>query len=180
MNGRVNTQNVRRYAPGGNQPEFSFDVNESREKVSVWAGMLVNGVVIGPFFLEGNVNGHTYLELLNERVLPALLRHFQDQFVNGRFQRIWCAQDGAPPHQRVIVSEWLREFFGDHVIALNHPIEWPPRSPDLTPCDYFLWGYMKSKVFCSPPVSINDLRNRITHAFDNLKAETCQEEPLVT
>jgi hypothetical protein len=20
---------------------------------------------------------------------------------------------------------------------------WPPRSPDLTPCDFFLWGYVK-------------------------------------
>ncbi|PNF41627.1 hypothetical protein B7P43_G07619, partial [Cryptotermes secundus] len=24
---------------------------------------------------------------------------------------------------------------------------WPPRSPDLTPCDFFLWGYIKDRVY---------------------------------
>ena len=40
------------------------------------------------------------------------------------------------------------------------PCPWPARSPDLTPCDYFLWGYVKDKVFVPPqPVSIPDLKN---------------------
>jgi hypothetical protein len=39
---------------------------------------------------------------------------------------------------------------------------WPPRSPDLTPCDYVLWGYVKDEVFVPPqPVSIPDWKNRI-------------------
>lgn len=43
---------------------------------------------------------------------------------------------------------------------------WPPRSPDLTPCDYFLWGYVKDKVFVPPlPVDIDDLKQRITNAL---------------
>jgi hypothetical protein len=42
---------------------------------------------------------------------------------------------------------------------------WPPRSPDLTPCDFFLWGYVKDKVFVPPvPVSLDDLKQRITTA----------------
>ena len=44
------------------------------------------------------------------------------------------------------VRELLRNVFTDRIIALNHTIEWPPRSPDLTPCDFFLWGHLKSKV----------------------------------
>jgi len=41
----------------------------------------------------------------------------------------------------------------------------PPRSPDLTPCDFFLWGFVKDTVFV-PPLSANlqDVRNRITAA----------------
>ena len=46
----------------------------------------------------------------------------------------------------------LNEVFGnDHVIGLGHDVEWPPRSVDLTPYDFFLWGYLKNKVFSRPP-----------------------------
>jgi len=46
---------------------------------------------------------------------------------------------------------------------------WPARSPDLTPCDYFLWGYVKDKMFVPPqPVSIPDLKNRITAAVETI------------
>ena len=49
------------------------------------------------------------------------------------------------------------------------PRTWPARSPDLTPCDYFLWGYVKDKVFVPPkPVSIPDLKNRITAAVETI------------
>jgi hypothetical protein len=42
---------------------------------------------------------------------------------------------------------------------------WLARSPDLTPCDYLLWGYVKDKVFVPPQhVSIPDLKNRIDAA----------------
>ena len=38
-------------------------------------------------------------------------------------------------------------------------------SPDLTPCDFLLWGYMKDRVFIPPlPVSLNELKQRITTA----------------
>ena len=46
---------------------------------------------------------------------------------------------------------------------------WPARSPDLTPCDYFLWGYVKDKVFVPPqPVSIPDLKNRSTASVETI------------
>jgi len=42
---------------------------------------------------------------------------------------------------------------------------WPPWSPDLTPCDFFLWGFVKDTVFVPPlPANLQDLRNRITAA----------------
>ena len=42
---------------------------------------------------------------------------------------------------------------------------WPPRSPDLTLCDFFLWEYIKDRVFVPPlPVSLNELKQRITTA----------------
>ncbi|GBN15366.1 hypothetical protein AVEN_244276-1 [Araneus ventricosus] len=42
--------------------------------------------------------------------------------------------------------------------------EWPPRSPDLTPMDFFLWRYVKQHVYATPPPTLQDLQRRITDA----------------
>jgi len=54
-------------------------------------------------------------------------------------------------------------------VALNHDIEWPPRSPDLTPLDFFLWGYLKQKVFSTPPQDLPTLRRRIVDEVNQLR-----------
>jgi hypothetical protein len=42
---------------------------------------------------------------------------------------------------------------------------WPPRSTDLTPCDFILWGYVKGNIFVPPvPVTLGDLKQLITTA----------------
>ncbi|GFW31530.1 hypothetical protein TNCV_4419651 [Trichonephila clavipes] len=42
--------------------------------------------------------------------------------------------------------------------------QWPPRNPDFTPCDFFLWGYVKEKV-PSLPLDLAGLKQRITAAI---------------
>ena len=59
--------------------------------------------------------------------------------------RMWWIQDGAPCHRIIPVRNSLTDVFNTRIIAVNHEVEWPPRSPDLTPCDFFLWRYLKSK-----------------------------------
>lgn len=54
--------------------------------------------------------------------------------------------DGAPAHTSRLVTDWLYEHFAQNWIGNNGPEEWPPRSPDLTPLDFFLWGYLKNVV----------------------------------
>ena len=46
-----------------------------------------------------------------------------------------------------------------------------PRSPDLTPCDLFLWGYIKDKVFSIPPRDIDELRQKIIREFNALREQ---------
>jgi hypothetical protein len=36
---------------------------------------------------------------------------------------------------------------------------WPPRSPDLTPPDFFLWGFFKQRACCNNPRILEDLKN---------------------
>ena len=69
---------------------------------------------------------------------------------------------------RVLQQRWIgRPAKGD-----NHLLPWPPRSPDLTQCDLFLWGFVKDSVNVPPlPMSLNELVDRITHALQTITAD---------
>ena len=65
--------------------------------------------------------------------------------------------DEAAPHYTVIVREWLDERFLCRWISRRGPFNWPALSPDLTPCDCFLWGYLKDTVFKESCASVMQL-----------------------
>ena len=51
-------------------------------------------------------------------------------------------------------------------------LKWPPPSPDLTPCDFFLWGYVKALVYVPPlPANVNELKQRITIALETVNQD---------
>jgi hypothetical protein len=54
--------------------------------------------------------------------------------------------------------EIVREIFPEHVISIRGELPWPARSPDLSACDYFLWGYLRTKVYTTTPQTIDDLK----------------------
>ncbi|GFU73689.1 transposable element Tc3 transposase, partial [Trichonephila clavipes] len=47
--------------------------------------------------------------------------------------------------------DFLKDTFGDPLISRFGPVNWPPRSCDLTSLDYFLWGYVMSLVYADKP-----------------------------
>ena len=55
----------------------------------------------------------------------------------------------------------LREMFPQHFISRGGGVSRPARPSDLSACDYFLWGYLKSKVFISKPRTIAELMQSI-------------------
>ena len=75
---------------------------------------------------------------------------FGQPFHHYQIITILFMQDRAPPHWSTIVRDWLNEKLPNRWIGRGADTDlntkWPPRSPDLTPCDFFLWGYIKSKV----------------------------------
>ena len=85
--------------------------------------------------------------------------------------------DGAPPHfhrsvwvllNRVLQQRWT----GCAAKWDNHLLPWPPRSPDLTPCDLFLWEFIKGSVYIPPlPMSLNEVRDWITHALQTITVD---------
>lgn len=49
------------------------------------------------------------------------------------------------------------------------PIAWAPYSPDLTLCDYYLWGAIKERVYRRGlPRTTEELGNRIAEEFARL------------
>ena len=109
--------------------------------------------------------GSTY-DLITERIIPEVRQIYQNIF-----NRLWLIQNGVPAHRSRAVRELLQNVFTDLIIALNHTIEWPPRSPDLAPCDFFSWGHLKSKVYFSPPENTDDLKEKIVNEDNLLKGK---------
>ena len=71
----------------------------------------------------------------------------------GHFQ-----QDGATVHTANESMTIVRNMFPGHLISRFGDVPWPPRSPDLSTCDFFLWGYLKSRVYTHNPRTLNDLK----------------------
>jgi hypothetical protein len=88
------------------------------------------------------------------------------------YQKCYFQQDGASPHIAALVVTWLTERFGEKLIAKN---EWSPRSPDLNPCDYFLWGYLKQRVYNPLPKTLEDLRSNLSREIENIQAQMLKD-----
>ncbi|GFW08612.1 uncharacterized protein TNCV_2776331 [Trichonephila clavipes] len=76
---------------------------------------------------------------------------FIPEWNNHDVQELWFQQDGATCHTARATIDLLKDTFGDRLISRFGPVNWPPRSCDLTPLDYFLWGYVKSLVYADKP-----------------------------
>ena len=69
---------------------------------------------------------------------------------------------GATPHTAQASMALVRRLFPGHVISRFGDLPWPPRSPDQSICDYFLWGYLKSRVYVNRPQTLDELKHAIT------------------
>ena len=114
------------------------------------------------FFNEKSVTANIYMDMLELYVVPQL----SDLQPTVIFQ-----QDGAPPHWGLIVRELLDNTFPNRWIGRDGPTPWPPRSPDITPLDFFLWGYVKDRVYATHVPDLNTLRRRITDAVASITQE---------
>jgi hypothetical protein len=74
----------------------------------------------------------------------------------------------APPHWAFITREFLDMHFPVRWVGHDGPIPWPPRSPDITPLDFLLWGYVKDIVYKTPVSSLDKLKLRIVAAIETV------------
>jgi hypothetical protein len=148
LNGYVNTHNAIHW--GSQRPTAVVPIRRFPEKVTVWCAISSYGV-LGPYYYEQNgqnvtVNGIRYHDMLERKFIPDLfnfcLQHDLDPL------EMWFQQDGARPHIVNSVRQYLQHAgrFGGRTIGDRLDHHWPARSPDLTVCDFFLWGYMKDEI----------------------------------
>lgn len=171
VNGHVNKQNSRFWSETNPQQMHQKPLHSP--KVVVWAAISARGI-IGPYFFENQrgvavtVRAENYCQMLQEFLVPAL-QEFQ-----GYNSRTWFQQDGATCHTATVSIDLLKEMFPGKLISRRGDIHWPPRSPDLTPNDYFLWGYLKSRVYEDNPTTVEQLKQNIVREINSIPRTTCQ------
>lgn len=165
LNGHINRHNCVYWA--SENPNVTIEREQFAPGVQVWCAIWSGGI-IGPFFFDGSVNGQSYLAMLEEQFWPEV-----EPLVEAH--QLYFQQDGASAHYAKQVRDWLDEKFPARWIGRRGPIEWPPRSPDLTPPDFFLWGVLKDIVYSTKPRTVEDLQKTIRVSVRSISVETCEK-----
>ncbi|GFU95468.1 DUF4817 domain-containing protein [Trichonephila clavipes] len=120
-------------------PQVYVETPLHPEKLTAWCTLWAGGI-IRPYFFKNDeghnvtVNGDRYRAMITNFFIPELNNH--------DVQELGFQQDGATCHTARATIDLLKDTFGDRLILRFGPVNWPPRSCDLTPLDYFLWGYV--------------------------------------
>ncbi|GFW10357.1 putative transposable element [Trichonephila clavipes] len=109
------------------------------------------------------VNGVRYRAMINNFFIPELNNH--------DVQKLWFQQDGATCHTPRATLDLLKDTLGDRLISRFGPVNWPLRSCDLTPLDYFLWGYVKSLVYADKPQTLDHLEDNIRRVIADIRPQ---------
>lgn len=171
LNGHVNKQNCRYWAAANPRSKHQKPLHSP--KVTAWAAISAHGI-IGPYFFKNErgqsvtVNSDRYTAMLRDFFFPQL-----PEF-EAYNRATWFQQDGATCHTSNESLAVVNEMFAGKLISRRGDIAWPPRSPDLTPPDFFLWGYLKSKVYCNKPTTIAQLKTNIRDEMAAIPPAMCQ------
>jgi hypothetical protein len=179
LTGYVNKQNMRYWAQINPAALHHRPLHSA--KVTEWCAVSCRGVR-GPYFFEDegdsavSVTSQSYVNMLETFLAPRL-----HSLPNLDIQHTWFQQDGATSHTARQSMAAVKRLSGDRIISRNANIAWPPRSPDLSVCDYFLWGHLKNVVFQTRPTNLAQLKtqieenigiipeNTLRHAMQNLQ-----------
>ncbi|GFV60430.1 putative transposable element [Trichonephila clavipes] len=113
------------------------------------------------------VNGDLYRAMITNFFIHELNKH--------DVQELWFQQDGATCHTARATIDLLKDTFGDRLISRFGPVNWPPRSCDLTPLDYFLWGYVKLLVYTDKPQMLDHVEDNIRRVTADIRTQMLEK-----
>ncbi|KAK9875514.1 hypothetical protein WA026_007905 [Henosepilachna vigintioctopunctata] len=171
LNGYVNKQNCRIWSD--EQPHAIQELPMHPEKMSVWCGLWAGGI-IGPFFFKDDRGRN--VTVYGERYQAMIHNFFLSQWAELNLVDIRFHQGGATCHTARETIDMLKDKFDEQFVSRNGPVNWPPISCDLTPLDYFLWGYVKSLlVYVDKPNTIEALQDNITRVLRGIQDEMLEK-----
>ena len=154
VSGHVNLHNSFFY--GQNNPNVIIPKCVNSPSVGIFAAAGSSGIVSFRTYRR-TINSEFFLEILEQDVWP-YFRHRRNLILQ---------LDGAPAHFGKIVRDFLNNKFCERWIGRGGSLaDYPPRSPDLTVCDFFLWGFLRDKVYSHSIHNVDQLeqiiKNEIT------------------
>ncbi|GFX90872.1 uncharacterized protein TNCV_3167031 [Trichonephila clavipes] len=170
LNGYVNKQNCRIWIEAN--PQVYVETPLHPEKLTVWCALWAGGI-IGPYFFK-NDEGHN-VTFNGERYRAMITNFFISELNNHDVQEPWFQQDGATCHTARATIDLLKDTLGDRLISRFGPVNWPPRSFDLTPLDYFLWGYVKSLVYADKSQMLHHLEDNIRRVIADIRPQMLEK-----
>jgi len=115
-------------------------------------------------------NSARYVVMIRNFLVPELRRRWLNQFW------IWFQQDGASAQTSREAMAELRRLFPGKLISHRGDVPClPPPSPDQSPCDFFLWGYLKGKVYVDTPRDIPQLQNAVEQEKRAIPRRMCEQ-----
>ncbi|GFW62517.1 tc3a_0 protein [Trichonephila clavipes] len=128
------------------------------------------------FWFNGYVNKQNCRIWSEANPQVAMINNFFIPELNNHdVQELWFQQDGATCQTARATIDLLKDTFGDHLISRFRPGNWPPRSCDLTPLDYFLWGYVKSLVYADKPQTLEHLEDNIRRVIAYIRPQMLEK-----
>lgn len=107
------------------------------------------------------------------------MRNFEVDYLDNlplaELRKLFYQHDGAPPHNAHLVNNYLENLFYDQWIANNGPNLWPPRSPDLSVLDFYVWGTVKNNVYKTSVTTMEDCMRRVRTAFEDLDPQSIRK-----
>ena len=120
-----------------------------------WASIDGHGTLLYHIW-KTNINQETYVQMLKDKFKQVSMRYRYYQ------------QDGASVHFAKSVRSYLDEWMPNRWIGRGSPfLPWPAKSPDLNPCDFYLWGRIYGLLSSNRPSS----KDELIHALEDLSKE---------
>ncbi|GFV59406.1 transposable element Tc3 transposase [Trichonephila clavipes] len=162
----LNKQNCRIWSEAN--PQVYVETPLHPEKLTVWCALWASGI-IGPYFFK-NDEGHN-VTINGDRYRAMITNFFIPELNNHDVQELWFQEDSATCHTARATIDLLKDTLGDRLISCFGPVNWPPRSCDLTSLDYFLWGYVKSLVYADKPQMLDHLKDKIRRVIADIRPQ---------
>ncbi|GFT58956.1 transposable element Tc3 transposase [Trichonephila clavipes] len=165
LNGYVNKQNCRIWSDAN--PQVYVETPLHPEKLTGALYGLVESFFKNDEGRNVTVNGDRYRAMLTNFFIPELNNH--------DVQELWFQQDGATCHTARAPIDLLKDTLSDRLISRFGPVNWPPRSCDLTPLDYFFGGYLKSLVYADKPQTLDHLEDNIRRVIADIRPQMLEK-----